>query len=334
MGCRKLSYYQTPELTELKAVGNKTKLTPINTPTKARREYLYGFNGKEKDDEIKGEGNSLDFGARIYDPRLGRFLSRDRFENKFPHQSPYVFAENSPISFQDINGDSAYYSVTYRDDDIPLLTITVTGSVINLSNDKIDVHGLASEINAESKDLTMFGQTVSDFTYRNAEGERVTEDVEVQLSFKFKGVNKFSEIKASDHAIYVSTFNLFRNIEGEFNPIANGIAGHGDMSAYIRSGLGSGWRAATTALHEIISHNLALGHDGWKFSITHGDGLTALSGNIKDSQLQDIVNNIDADGVVNKEGTQTLGKKPSRAPRGGLGKVVDMKTTYRNAAFK
>jgi RHS repeat-associated protein len=40
-------------------------------------EYRYGFGGHEKDDEIKGEGNSLDFGARIYDPRLGRWLSVD-----------------------------------------------------------------------------------------------------------------------------------------------------------------------------------------------------------------------------------------------------------------
>jgi len=32
--------------------------------------YRYGFNGKEKDDEIKGIGNSVDFGARMYDTRL------------------------------------------------------------------------------------------------------------------------------------------------------------------------------------------------------------------------------------------------------------------------
>jgi len=31
--------------------------------------YRYGFNGMEKDDEVKGTGNSLDFGARIYDLR-------------------------------------------------------------------------------------------------------------------------------------------------------------------------------------------------------------------------------------------------------------------------
>ena len=34
--------------------------------------YRYGFNGMEKDDKVKGEGNSYDFGARMYDSRIGR----------------------------------------------------------------------------------------------------------------------------------------------------------------------------------------------------------------------------------------------------------------------
>lgn len=33
-------------------------------------DYTYGFNGIENDHEIEGNGNSVDFGARIYDPRL------------------------------------------------------------------------------------------------------------------------------------------------------------------------------------------------------------------------------------------------------------------------
>jgi RHS repeat-associated protein len=61
--------------------------------------YRYGFNGKEKDDEINGEvGSSYDFGARIYDPRTGRFLSTDPKMKDFPSQTPYAFAGNSPIS--------------------------------------------------------------------------------------------------------------------------------------------------------------------------------------------------------------------------------------------
>ena len=39
--------------------------------------YRFGFNGMENDHEMKGTGNSLDFGARIYDPRIGKFLSID-----------------------------------------------------------------------------------------------------------------------------------------------------------------------------------------------------------------------------------------------------------------
>jgi len=40
--------------------------------------YRYGFNGMEEDNEIKNiKGSSLDFGARMYDSRLGRWLSLD-----------------------------------------------------------------------------------------------------------------------------------------------------------------------------------------------------------------------------------------------------------------
>ena len=39
--------------------------------------YRWGFNGEETDNDVKGAGNSLDFGARIYDSRLGRWLSLD-----------------------------------------------------------------------------------------------------------------------------------------------------------------------------------------------------------------------------------------------------------------
>lgn len=66
--------------------------------------YRYSFNGKENDKDVKGDGNQIDYGARIYDPRLGRFLSVDPISRSYPNESNYVFAGNSPIQFTDFNG--------------------------------------------------------------------------------------------------------------------------------------------------------------------------------------------------------------------------------------
>jgi RHS repeat-associated protein len=66
--------------------------------------YRYGFNGKENDNEVKGSGNQQDYGMRIYDPRLGRFLSVDPLAVSYPWYTPYQFAGNMPIEAIDLDG--------------------------------------------------------------------------------------------------------------------------------------------------------------------------------------------------------------------------------------
>ncbi|MCK9640116.1 MAG: hypothetical protein M0R39_09430 [Prolixibacteraceae bacterium] len=66
--------------------------------------YRYGFNGKENDNEVKGDGNQQDYGLRIYDPRLGKFLSVDPLTKKYPWYTPFQFAGNKPIQFIDLDG--------------------------------------------------------------------------------------------------------------------------------------------------------------------------------------------------------------------------------------
>jgi len=68
-------------------------------------DYRYGFNGKEKDNEVKGNGNSLDFGARMYDSRLGRWLSMDPLASKYSGWSAYNYTLNNPIYFVDPDGE-------------------------------------------------------------------------------------------------------------------------------------------------------------------------------------------------------------------------------------
>ncbi len=72
--------------------------------------YRYGFNGKEKDNEINVDGGDYDFGARIYDSRLGRFLTIDPASKKWPNLSSYLFANNSPLSGVDFNGLEYFYA--------------------------------------------------------------------------------------------------------------------------------------------------------------------------------------------------------------------------------
>jgi len=72
--------------------------------------YRYGYNGKENDNDVKGDGNQQDYGMRIYDPRLGRFLSVDPIAKSLPELTPYQFASNSPIEAIDIDGFEAISS--------------------------------------------------------------------------------------------------------------------------------------------------------------------------------------------------------------------------------
>jgi len=54
-------------------------------------------------------GRSLDwydYGARFYEPEIGRFLVADPLGLKFSWQSPYVYANNNPIKLTDYNGES------------------------------------------------------------------------------------------------------------------------------------------------------------------------------------------------------------------------------------
>jgi RHS repeat-associated protein len=72
--------------------------------TMESEKYCYGFQGQEKDDEVKGSGNSYTTTWRQYDPRLGRWLSVDPLEKDYPWNSPYVFSENRVLDAVELEG--------------------------------------------------------------------------------------------------------------------------------------------------------------------------------------------------------------------------------------
>jgi RHS repeat-associated protein len=75
-------------------------------PGRSNGSYRYTFNGKETDPET----GLNDFGARLYDSRLGRWLAIDPLAKKMPEQSPYLYCLNTPLLLMDPDG--AYPIVT------------------------------------------------------------------------------------------------------------------------------------------------------------------------------------------------------------------------------
>jgi RHS repeat-associated protein len=95
MGCVKLKYHFSLE-------GYRDKTEPaLKNRVNA---YRYGFQGQEKDDEVKGSGNSLNYKYRMYDPRLGRFFAVDPLTAKYPFYSPYAFSGNRVIDMVELEG--------------------------------------------------------------------------------------------------------------------------------------------------------------------------------------------------------------------------------------
>jgi RHS repeat-associated protein len=117
--------------------------------------YRYGFNGKEKDDEVKGEENSYAYDERIYDSRLGKWLSIDPLQKKYPDLTPYNFCGNNPIRFVDFDGND--FGVKIDNDN---KTIVIVANVYTTSKAGYD-QALKAASQWNSKTVNVDGYTVT-----------------------------------------------------------------------------------------------------------------------------------------------------------------------------
>ena len=87
--------------------------------------YRYGFQGQEKDDEIKGEGNSVNYKFRMHDPRIGRFFAVDPLAPDYPWNSPYAFSENRVIRHIELEGLESWdaFKKMYENAELTLLRV-------------------------------------------------------------------------------------------------------------------------------------------------------------------------------------------------------------------
>ena len=97
--------------------------------------YRYGFGGMEKDEEFTNSASHYDFGARIYDSRIARWLSVDPKCFAMAGYSPYVYALNNPIILVDAEGEYPKPSKLLADaglDITPMISGLIDGFVSGL----------------------------------------------------------------------------------------------------------------------------------------------------------------------------------------------------------
>jgi RHS repeat-associated protein len=108
--------------------------------------YKYGFGSKEQDKE----SNTYDFGERIYDPRVGKFLSVD--PSKKEYESPFTAFANNPVWIIDPDGA----------DTIRISSTTTFRDQANGRN-KRTIDNKTSIIKAPGDDVIYFTQTIQSF---------------------------------------------------------------------------------------------------------------------------------------------------------------------------
>ncbi len=89
-------------------------------------DYRYGFQGQEMDNEVKGEGNSVNYKFRMHDPRVGRFFTMDLLFKDYAELTPYQFSSNAPMHSPELEGLETGFDLRFSRSERALLKGEIT----------------------------------------------------------------------------------------------------------------------------------------------------------------------------------------------------------------
>ena len=89
-----------------------------------------------------GNGAVLGYEYRMHDTRIGRFWSVDPLSAKFPWNSPYAFAENSPVGFIEMEGLEKLIAISMGED------VKYRPLFLQSHNQEVETYNIKNSVNA------------------------------------------------------------------------------------------------------------------------------------------------------------------------------------------
>lgn len=175
-----------------------------------------------KDNEMQGIGNSLDFGARVYDTRVGRFLSLDPLMKKFPSISPYIYAQNSPLAMIDKEGERGEIIINKKSQERGAAITMVNVNMLLLTTQKRGSYAEGSRIELIESFKYQLGST---YQRKEFSGRVDKHDYKASFNFDIRSGLSNEELRDGLRGNPVANYITVDGKDGKGNPMGTFASG-------------------------------------------------------------------------------------------------------------
>lgn len=214
------------------------------------KSYRYGFNGQEYDHQIMGYGHCLNFGSRVFDSRLCKWLSVDPKAIKYPGFSTYGFAGNRPIISIDVDGKD--YEIII---DKTNKTITIKATYY------VDTKAASDRT---TKAVSQLASENGTYSFKTNDGDLYKIEFELDVQMEPDARRSGSANDDAGNHVDILSNTVYDDLRKRNNePESNGVTNHGGDDIQLRETHHKNGSVINTAKHEFF-HSLGANHNSNK----------------------------------------------------------------------